>query len=133
MNLYALRLSPGDDLRLALSDLVDKNGLEAGCVITAVGSLSQAALRFAEQTETTVLTRPFEILSLSGTLSVHGLHLHMAIADGEGQTLGGHMMTGCLIRTTAEIVIGDLDQFVFRRVLDTQTGYRELNIDQFSS
>lgn len=130
MNLYALRLSPGNDLKQMLNDLVDKNGLEAGCIITAVGSLTQAALRFAGQSETTVLTRPFEILSLSGTLSGHGLHLHMAIADGSGQTLGGHVMAGCLIRTTAEIVVGDLQQFVFRRVPDDQTGFRELVIDR---
>lgn len=133
MNLYALRLSPGDDLKLSLSDLVDKNGLEAGCIITAVGSLSQAALRFAGQTETTVMPRMFEIVSLAGTLSGHGLHLHMAIADGDGHMLGGHVMPGCLIRTTAEIVVGDLEQFVFKRTLDAQTGHRELTVDRLMS
>lgn len=98
--------------------------------MTAVCSLRQAALRFAGQNAATVLTGPFEIVSLVGTPSVHGLHLQGAIADAQGQTLGGHIMEGCLIHTTAEIAIADLPHLIFRREPDPRTGYSELVIEE---
>jgi predicted DNA-binding protein with PD1-like motif len=66
---------------------------------------------------------------LVGTLSLEGIHLHLAIADAQGHTRGGHLMPGCLIHTTAEIAIVGLDGVRFRRLPDEQTGYRELVIE----
>lgn len=120
---------PGQDLKLALQDFAQSQSLQAGLILTAVGSLHQASLRFAGQAHATQLTGPFEIISLAGTLSVHGLHLHCAIANALGQTLGGHVMPGCLIHTTAEIVIGEVPNVVFQRQIDPQTRYRELVIE----
>jgi hypothetical protein len=42
--------------------------------------------------------------------------------------LEAHMMPGCLIYTTAEIIIGILPHLSFRREPDAQTGYLELVI-----
>ena len=125
---YALRLSPGEDLKLSLQAFTRAENLSAGCILTTVGSLRQASLRFAGQDSATVLEGPFEIVSLVGTLSQDGLHLHLAIADANGDTTGGHLMPGCLIHTTAEIVIGILSGFTFQRLADPQTGFHELSI-----
>ncbi|MBD0267145.1 MAG: DNA-binding protein [Cyanobacteria bacterium Co-bin8] len=127
--MHALRLVPGQDLKQALGELAQAHEIQAGIILTAVGSLRQAALRFAGQSEATVLLGPFELVSLVGTLSVEGLHLHGAIADAQGHTLGGHIMEGCLIYTTAEIVVGEVSQTAFRRQVDACTGYRELVIE----
>lgn len=70
----------------------------------------------------------FEILSLNGTVASSGVHLHIAIANRTGQTLGGHLDDGCIIYTTAEIVIGATEELSFIRTLDKQTGYKELEI-----
>ena len=91
MNTAALRLTPGADLKDALFKLSKDRALRAGIVLTCVGSLAEAALRFAGQDETVTLSGPFEILSLVGTLSPDGVHLHIALADKEGKTVGGHM------------------------------------------
>lgn len=125
---YVLRLSPGEDLKDCLQQVTQTHAIAAGCVVTAVGSLQQVRLRFAGASEATILTGKFEIVSLVGTLSVEGVHLHLAIADAQGHMLGGHLMPGCLIYTTAEIVLGDLSGLVFNRLSDPQTGYRELVI-----
>ncbi|MEM1310933.1 MAG: PPC domain-containing DNA-binding protein [Cyanobacteria bacterium P01_H01_bin.153] len=125
---YCLKLSPADDLKLSLRSFVESSAIAAGCILTTVGSLQQVSLRFAGQDSATVLTGRFEIVSLVGTLSLEGLHLHMAIADGQGQTLGGHVMPGCLIYTTAEIVVGIMSGLSFQRRWDNRTGYRELAI-----
>ncbi len=124
----AIRLAPYRDLRTSLDSLVSVHQIEAGCILSCVGSLRQAAIRFANQPEATIFKRKFEIVSLSGTLSKHGSHLHLAISDSMGQTIGGHLMEGCLIYTTAEIVIGVLPDLRFLREQDQASGYRELAI-----
>ena len=67
-----------------------------------------------------------EIISLSGTLSPDGAHLHTAVADGRGAAIGGHLCAGSLVRTTAELVVGLLPDWRFHRELDPATGYTEL-------
>lgn len=125
---YALRLTPGQDLRVSLEEFAHGHQIQAGVILTAVGSLQQAALRFAGADAATVLPGPFEIVSLVGTLSVDGLHLHGAIASATGETIGGHIMTGCRVHTTVELAIADLPDYRFNRTLDPATGYRELAI-----
>lgn len=128
MQYVALRLTPGQDLKIELSNYLKTNQIEAAYIATCVGSLQQAAIRFANQPGATILKEKFEITSLVGTLSMHGSHLHITIADSTGKPLGGHVMDGNLIFTTAEIVIGILSNVIFKRELDEQTGYQELTI-----
>ena len=128
MNTYALRLHPGDDLLLSLESFAEKQSLEAACVLTCVGSLQKAVLRFANREHTTVLEGKYEIVSLTGVVSIHGSHYHIAISDGEGRTVGAHLMEGCLIYTTAEIILAELENLRFLRTFDPQTGYPELDI-----
>ena len=129
MNITALRLYPQQDLKAELEAFVQSQEIEAACIVTCVGSLTQAVLRFASQPNGTLLEGKFEVVSLTGVMSRHGSHYHMAIADPTGLTLGGHVMPGCLIYTTAEIIIGILPHLSFRRELDPVTTYRELAIE----
>jgi predicted DNA-binding protein with PD1-like motif len=128
MKMVPLRLQPGDDLRLTLEVWMGEQQEQAGCVISAVGSLSLAQLRLAGATQATAIHGELEILSLSGTLSPDGSHLHIAIADSSGAVIGGHLGAGSLVRTTAELVIGLLPEWRFSRELDPATGYPELRI-----
>ena len=128
MKTFALRLKPEQDLRQALETFTQEKDIKTGFILTAVGSLKQANIRFANQNKATILQDKFEILSLSGTLSKSGIHLHIAIADCQGKTIGGHLETGCIIYTTPEIVIGVSEDFTFNRIVDEQTGYKELEI-----
>ncbi|WP_303310293.1 PPC domain-containing DNA-binding protein [Hymenobacter sp. BT730] len=123
---YALRLRPGDDLRQQLLAFVAQHQLKAATVLTCVGSLTTATLRLANQSGPTVYQGHFEIVSLVGTLSVNGSHLHLAFADSTGRTLGGHLLDGNRIYTTAELVLGVLDEVDFRRETDPVSTYQEL-------
>ena len=125
---YALRLRPGDDLRQQLTAFVQANHLKAAALLTCVGSLTVAKLRLANQENGTEYRGHFEIVSLVGTLSVNGSHLHLAVADSTGRTLGGHLLDGCRVYTTAEIVLGELPALEFRRETDPTFGYRELTV-----
>jgi len=128
MKVVPLRLKPGDDLRRELEAWMGQQQEQAGCVISAVGSLSVAKLRFAGAAESTAICGDLEILSLSGTVSPDGSHLHIAIADSSDTVIGGHLCAGSLVRTTAELVIGLLPDWRFNRVLDQTTGDAELQI-----
>jgi predicted DNA-binding protein with PD1-like motif len=85
-------------------------------------------LRFAGATEATAIRGDLEILSLSGTLSPDGVHLHIAIADSSGAVIGGHLCASSRVRTTAELVIGLLPEWQFKREIDPVTGFAELRI-----
>jgi len=128
MKTYALRLKPGSDLKESLQRFVRSHQLQAGFILAAVGSLKKATLRFADQSESHVFDQKFEIVALSGTLSSDGVHLHIAISDDSGGTVGGHLEKGCIVYTTAEIVIGESEAFTFARILDLETGFKELEI-----
>src|SRR5215208_7149420 len=131
MNVQVLRLAPGDDLRgvleAAFADLSKEHGIAAACIVSAVGSLSQAVLRYANKPGGSDINGPLELLMLSGTLSPDGAHLHGSVADADGAVKGGHVMPGCVVRTTAEVVIALLPGWEFRRELDAATGFNELS------
>jgi uncharacterized protein len=126
--ILAIRLRPTDDLKQALENITRENKLSAAAIVSAVGSLSSAAIRLGTG-EVKNLDGPFEIVSLSGTLGRGGMHVHIAVANGHGNTFGGHMLSGCEVHTTVEIVIHNLsDSYVFERVQDPDTGYKELQV-----
>ncbi|MEM9079567.1 MAG: PPC domain-containing DNA-binding protein [Verrucomicrobiota bacterium] len=128
METYPLRLRPGQDLKGSLDELCAREGWSAAVVLIGIGSLKVAAIRFAGEEEVNLLEGDLEIVSLSGTLSVDGSHLHVSMSDDEGRVKGGHLKEGSIVRTTAEIVVGILSEWEFRREVDGETGYLELEV-----
>ena len=128
MDPLPLRLHPGDDLRGALEAAVRAAGWEAAFVIAGIGSLLDARLRLAGAAETMQWPGDSEILSLSGSLSPDGAHLHAALSLPDGRVVGGHVVPGNRVRTTAEVLVLPLPDWRFRRVADPATGWAELDI-----
>jgi uncharacterized protein len=126
MQNYTFRLRPGQDLFDSINAFAREKQIEAGCVLSGVGSLTHAALRFANRMHNSELQGPFEIVSLTGTVSVHGSHLHISISDGDGITIGGHFESGCKIYTTAEIVLAVFRDVIYKREFAEDSGYEEL-------
>lgn len=131
MKTFPVRLGPGQDLRSALEAAVREQGGQAAFVISGIGSLSDARLRFAGVDQAQTLDGDSEILSLSGTVGVDGegrshSHLHMAVSTASGAVFGGHVVPGCRVRTTAEVLLGLLPEWRFSREADPATGFPEL-------
>lgn len=124
----AMRLKPGEDVKIMLDRFVKEHHIKAACMITCCGSLQQATIRYADKKDADVLKGKFEIVSLTGTLSETGSHLHISVSDEKGQTTGGHLKEGTVVYTTAEIVIGILTEYQFDRAFDSLSGYKELLI-----
>ncbi|HEX6033371.1 MAG TPA: PPC domain-containing DNA-binding protein [Anaerolineales bacterium] len=128
MQNYTFRLTPGQDLFDSIQAFAMERHVQAGCILSGVGSLSHATLRLANREYSSEYEGPFEIVSITGTISVHGSHLHISISDGDGRTLGGHFESGCKIYTTAEIVIAVFNDVVYKREFAADSGYEELTV-----
>ncbi|MGC4053583.1 MAG: DUF296 domain-containing protein [Paludibaculum sp.] len=87
-------------------------------------------MRYADRPGATVREGRFEIVSLVGTVDAGSMHVHLSVSDGRGRTVGGHLMEGCRIYTTAEIAIGELPGLRFTREKDEASGYDELKVQQ---
>lgn len=125
---FIMRLIPGQELLTEIRSFVVQTSLKAGFIASVVGSLSQIALRYAGCSETFLCEGCFEVISISGTLDEKGEHLHLSVANQQGQMLGGHIMEGCIVRTTLELVIGKLPDVIFSREQCLISGYPELKI-----
>ena len=125
---YAIRLKPGEDLKQSIQKFVDANQIEAGWIASCVGSLTDYHIRFANVREGSRASGHFEIVSLSGTLSTNGSHLHISVSDKTGKTTGGHLLDECIVYTTAEIVIQSASDLVFTRENDGSTEWKELQV-----
>ena len=125
---FAFRLKPGEDLQEGIASYCNQNNIKAGWVSTCVGSLTNYNIRFANQPSTSSGTGHFEIVSLTGTISDNGMHMHLSISDSLGKTIGGHLMPGCKIYTTAEIVLLSTDKYKFTRENDGTTPWDEFQV-----
>jgi predicted DNA-binding protein with PD1-like motif len=124
MPLLPLRLDAGTDLRRALEAAAASIG--PAFVVSGIGSLSGCRLRLAGQAAETVFDGPFELVSLAGSLTPDGAHLHASVADAQGRVLGGHLTYGNTVRTTAEVLLCAVEGWAMGRALDPRTGYLEL-------
>jgi uncharacterized protein len=130
MKTIAKRLTDGQDLMLEIKKLLDEHNIEAGVILSAVGSFKQSNIRVPVINGEVKYIHPenVEIDALHGTVSKHGYHLHVSVSDLDGKVWGGHVKEGCTIRTTCELVIGVLDDVAFTREPDENTGFDELKI-----
>ena len=137
---HPIRICKGEDLvssmEKAATSAMEKSGTSSSFVLTAVGSLESVTLRMANASNGDGLfvndvkewKERLEIVSLVGTFSREGKHLHMSVSDGKGNVFGGHLMSGKIF-TTLELVIGVILNVDFSRVQDPTTGYKELVVN----
>lgn len=116
------------DLYLALRAYAEAEGLQAAVVVACVGSLTRWRLRCADGQTFAEGAEPVEIVSLTGTLSVYGAHLHGSLSQTDLSVIGGQLREGCIINTTAEVVLQTVPDAVFRRTYDPDTGFDELDL-----
>lgn len=121
------RLKKGTDLKKEIEEYATKNKI-SGIILCCVGSLNKLVIRLADGKSILEKESEYEIVSITGTLSPDGVHIHISVADNNGNTIGGHLKDGCIINTTAEICIQILDDIEFKREYDNSTGYNELVI-----
>ena len=125
---HCFRLHRGQDLYEAVETYVNDHHIAAGAVVSGVGCVSRWRLRDATGVRVRSGEEDVEIVSLMGTVSEHGCHLHASFSREDLSAFGGHLLPGCIVNTTAEIVLLELEDFAFDRRPDPETGYDELTV-----
>ena len=123
---HCIRLHRGDDLLESIMTLAKEKNIQAAVVLSAVGCILHGQVRDASGVTLRTIDEPCEIVSLNGTVSTARCHLHIALSKEDLSTVGGHLVTGCIINTTCELVIMELPQVSFSVEQDDETGYDEL-------
>lgn len=126
--IHSFRLKPKSDLKKSLFQFLKKNKIQAGIILSSVGSLSVAQIRLANDKKAKKVKGPLEIIHLNGTVSLNGCHLHICVADHQGKMQGGHLLDGSLVYTTCELVVLQMKNQIFTRKFDNQTQYNELSV-----
>lgn len=128
MENYTFRLKSAQDLFDSIASFAHEKRIEAGCVLSGISSLTRFTVRLADRELPTEYEVHFEIVSLAGTVSIYGSHLHISDSDGDGKTIGGHLVSGCKIYTTAEIVLAVFPNTIYKREFAEDSGYEELAV-----
>jgi len=126
MKTYTVRLRRGADLLESIEKLCTENAIKAGVLLSAVGCVSRGRVRDAGGVNIVDIAEPMEIVSLMGTVSHKRCHLHVSFSKEDLSVVGGHLVTGCIINTTCELIIGELENCVYDVEFDEETGYDEL-------
>lgn len=129
MKQHAFRLHRGDDLYESIHTYCKQQHILAGYAAACVGCLSEARIRSADGKTIHKLEERMEIVSLTGTVSEKRCHLHVSLGRENLSVIGGHLTPGCVINTTAEIVLCEISDLSFSKEFDPETGYNELVIN----
>ncbi|MFO7838736.1 MAG: DNA-binding protein [Desulfosalsimonadaceae bacterium] len=125
---YMGRLAHGADLLEELTNISREQGLLAGR-IEAIGAVQKAVIGYYNQKsreyQYNILDQAMEIVKLCGNVSVKDgepmVHAHIALADEQGRTFGGHLAPGTVI-FACECIVEAFEGPAFERVYDEQTG-----------
>ena len=128
MKAHAFRLTKGQDLKKSLQNYCVEHQISAAVVLSLVGCVDQAELRMAGGKVIKNWKQDFEIVSCTGTISSGKAHLHVIFSDVDAVCYGGHLQEGCIVNTTCEVVLGELENYQFTREFDESTGYNEIKI-----
>lgn len=128
MKQLTFRIKDGFDLKKEIIKIVEQNDVGAGIIASIVGGIKFAKLRMPGGKAVKIWNTPLEIVSGTGTVSRNGCHIHISVSDTEGATYGGHLVEGCIVRNTAEIVLLVFGGIEYKRKFDEETGYNELVI-----
>ena len=121
------RLFENEDLLEAISNAAKQRGINAGFFIL-IGTLKKAILGFYRQGkyEPIQIDEPLEIVSCMGNISLKEekelvVHAHISVSNEKGQVLGGHVLSGCIVAATAELILIEAVGVKLQKKFDEKT------------
>ena len=109
MKSLPLKLAPGSDLLISI-EKVGREQNSNGFVLGVVGNLSRACFQCPGRSKPTLLEGNLEIITLNGTFTPEGVHLHLSLSDKDCQVWGGHLEPGTLVNKGADVLVGLLNE-----------------------
>lgn len=128
------RFPYGKDLLEEINKVITSENIRSG-EIRIIGAVSKAVFGYYDAQSKNYIyiskDEHMEILNATGNISVKDgkpfAHVHITLADKNGNAFGGHLMEGTII-FAAEFVITDYGDNKLERVYDETTGLQLWNI-----
>jgi predicted DNA-binding protein with PD1-like motif len=121
------RLLENDDVAEAIKKHAQESNVKAG-VFILIGALKQVVLGCYKEGEYvyTRMSGHVEVASCIGDIAVDEkgeiiIHAHIVVSNERGEAFGGHLMKGCLVSPTAELVIIEATGVNLRKAFDQKT------------
>ena len=122
------RLETGSDLVQEIERFCAEQGITAAQV-TVIGAVRRARYAYYEQGDQRYReldsATHHELVGFVGNVSLRDgrpfLHAHATFADGDGTTVGGHLLPGCEV-FAGEVMIRELGDVSLVRMHDEETG-----------
>ncbi|MHA1949880.1 MAG: PPC domain-containing DNA-binding protein [Candidatus Thorarchaeota archaeon] len=129
------RMYPGEDVLETIEAVATEYGVNSGH-ITLIGAVSGVKLGYfhlrANEYRDFTIDEDVEVVSCMGNIStLNGkpmVHAHIIVSDEKGKCYGGHLMRGCKVSVTIELVITETE-IDLARARDETTGLNLLNIN----
>jgi predicted DNA-binding protein with PD1-like motif len=129
------RLNEDEDLLENTNLAANQSNVKTG-MLTLIGTLKHAVVGFYREGkyETIHIDGPLEIVSCVGNISLKEgkpfAHAHIALSNEKGEVKGGHVMTGCIIGATGELVLIEARDLLVNRKLDEKTKLSLLSMEK---
>ncbi len=128
--MYIVRLTGGMDLKKEIVNFCENNNIKSGIIAACVGCCYEVRFRLAGGKYFYYKKDDYEIVSMTGIIAENGVHIHVSFADRFGKVIGGHLADGCLVNSTAEVAIMEVNDYKLTREMDEDTGYKELVVER---
>jgi predicted DNA-binding protein with PD1-like motif len=127
------RLEPGDDILHSIEKIASDNRIQAG-QLSMIGAVKGVHLGYFDREQKAykdfTVSEDLEIVSGIGNITRYNhdyvIHAHLVAADETGRCYGGHLLEGCLVSVTIEVVIIEIPEV--NRATDELTGLKLLDI-----
>jgi predicted DNA-binding protein with PD1-like motif len=120
------RLFEDEDLLETIAGAAKENGVKSGFFFL-IGTLKKAVLGYYEKEKYLHIEKagPLEIVSCMGNVSTKEkdelvVHGHIVVSDRNASAYGGHVLPGCPVDATAELVLVQADDGVLKREFDAR-------------
>ena len=130
--IFILRLDQGDFVLESINELIERENIKNGEVVSAIGTLDYCTLHMVMTTGYPPVEhfekwedKPLELASIDGIIADGVPHLHTVISDHE-KAYAGHLEPGCRVLYLAEIVIMELEGDALTRIKN-EKGINELH------
>lgn len=109
--IFALSLDKGDDVLESVNNLISKENIQDGVVVSGVGTVDNCVLHFVTEIDDASAMffkewkdTPLEVISVQGIIADGKPHLHAQVSNTTG-SWGGHLELGCKALYFFEIMI----------------------------
>ncbi len=104
-------------------------------MLIVIGTLNRAVFGFYKDGKyrNIVKEETLEIVSCTGNIVLDEkndiiIHAHVVVSDQNGKAFGGHLMEGCLVGATAELMVVEATGIHVQRFLEDKTNLRLLRL-----